>query len=73
MVCKENLKLYLKKIYKNIKITWRPIFEVIDAPFLNKQTFLHKILKTYVRRLASGGQKPAESTAEVGEADEGAG
>ena len=32
----ETLKIYVKNIDKNIKTTWRAIYEVIDAPFFEE-------------------------------------
>ena len=30
------MKIYVENIDKNINTTWRPIYEVIDAPFFEK-------------------------------------
>ena len=40
----ETLKIDVENIHKNIKLIQRPIYEVIDALFLKKRTFYHKIV-----------------------------
>ena len=44
MECQENLKINAENINKNIRTIWRPIYEVINAPFLKKRIFSTRFL-----------------------------
>ena len=48
VVYQEILKIYVENIDKNIKTAWRPIYEVIDAPFFEETNiFPQDILDLY--------------------------